>query len=396
MLKKHYYSLLAYMLIPLAGISTDIYLPSLPAITQHFMVDKSLTQNTVTVFILAMGLFQFFVGPISDSKGRKRIILAALFGQLVSILGILFAPSIQVMIGFRFLQGISAAFMIVPARAIINDCFEGPALKKQLYYITISFALGPILGPFIGGYLQHFYGWQANFTFILYYIILMLTLVLFTLSETISQKTTFCIHSLWQNPKTCLQNRLYVSCAILLGTLIAYSMIFNIVGPFIIQTVLHQSSIVFGHIALLNGVAWLSGNLLNRMTIKIHPNKKSQYMLWSSLLVSIALLLLSSLGYFNIPVFATPVILLLLFSSVVFSIHVAEALSMFPKMAASANSLLFSLCWIITALVSVFATTLKVHSLTPIAITFILFSVFNLVIFYSLVNKPMIERHPLQ
>lgn len=374
------------MLIPIAGISTDIYLPSLPAITHHFSVDKALAQYTVAVFIIAMGISQFFAGPISDSKGRKPIILLALMTQLLATIGILFSYSIHAMIVFRFIQGLGSAFMIVPARAIINDTFEGDALKKQLYYMTMSFALGPMLGPFIGGYLQHYFGWQANFLFILGFIVIMILLVSFTITETIREKSTFSFHHFWKNPAIIMQNRFFTSCTLISGTVYAYTMIFNIAGPFVIQTVLGQSAIVYGHVALLNGIAWFSGNVLNRLTINMSTDFKAKVMLWLSVAISATFLVMSCLGYFSLPVFAIPVILLLFCSSMVFSIHVTQALHLFPKMAASANAFLFSSCWIISGLFSLLATQLKVHSLVPIAVTYFAVGVLNMFIYYRFIR----------
>ena len=164
--QKLYFAILVNIIVPLAGISTDIYLPSLPAISTHFNVTKTFVQLTVASYVIAVGLAQLLAGPISDAYGRKNLLLIAIFTQLLAVLAIIFSPSIDWMILFRFVQGLGAAFMLVPARAILNDVFHGSELKKQFNYCTISFALGPTIAPFLGGYLQHYFGCQANFIFI--------------------------------------------------------------------------------------------------------------------------------------------------------------------------------------------------------------------------------------
>ena len=156
---KTYLAVLINIIIPLAGMSTDIYLPSLPAMCSHFHVAKALVQLTVTTYVLGVGIAQLIAGPISDANGRKKLLVFALLIQLIAILLIVLTPSIHWMIVFRFLQGIGAGLMVVPARAIINDIFSGTELKKQFNTLTISFAMAPIIAPFIGGYVQHYFGW---------------------------------------------------------------------------------------------------------------------------------------------------------------------------------------------------------------------------------------------
>ena len=75
---RYHYAFLAHYFITVAGISTDIYLPSLPAISHAFTASKTMVQLTVTAFMLAMGLLQFIAGPICDAVGRKKMLVFAL------------------------------------------------------------------------------------------------------------------------------------------------------------------------------------------------------------------------------------------------------------------------------------------------------------------------------
>src|SRR5688572_1044823 len=138
-MKKTRYAILANLLVPLAGMSTDIYLPSFPHMARAFSVDGSLVQLTMTTFVIAMGLGQYLAGPVSDAIGRKSLITTALVIQFVTVITIINVPFISLIIAMRSLQGIACAFMIVPARALLNDNFEGNELKKKFNYLTISF-----------------------------------------------------------------------------------------------------------------------------------------------------------------------------------------------------------------------------------------------------------------
>ena len=163
---KTFIALLVNFAIPLGGMSSDIYLPSLPAMSNYFYLPNTFVQLTITLFTLGLGIGQLLTGPISDALGRKKLFISGMILQLIALVIIVITNSIHLFIVVRFFQGLGAAFMMVTARAMLSDVFHGEELKKQYTYMTASFALGPIVAPFLGGYLQHYLGWRSNFYFI--------------------------------------------------------------------------------------------------------------------------------------------------------------------------------------------------------------------------------------
>lgn len=386
-MNKYYYSFLAMITIPLAGMSTDIYIPSLPYMAIDFHVIKSLTQYTVTSYVLAMGIAQLFAGPVSDAFGRKKQLLLALLLQVISVLVILHSPNIYVVIAARFFQGLGAAFMIVPARAILNDIFTGDQLKKHFNYLTISFAIGPIIAPFIGGYLQHYIGWQANFYVILFYALILIFLYSFTYQETCQNTRPFSIDRLGKSYRTIFTNSYFIAGSLLAGMLVGYSSLFNLVGTFLIQTSLHKSAITYGHIALLMGLAWLIGNTINRFTFRISRKVKAQVTLLIALLAAITSVVLGIMGFFNLLSLVLPTLIMVMMGGVIFAAYVSECLSMFPDHAASSNGALFAIAWLIFTVYTYIASLIKVHSLLPLALSYFVISIACLLIFYLLLLR---------
>jgi len=378
--------ILVNITIPLAGMSTDIYLPSLPAISAHFNITKALVQLTVPSYVIAMGLSQLVAGPLSDAYGRKKLLLMAIFTQLFAVSAILLSPSIYWLICFRFIQGLGAAFMVVPARAIINDVFDGHELKKQFNYLMISFALGPIIAPFLGGYLQHYFGWQANFIFILVYIILIALLLLFVYRETLVNTKPFSMDHLWKNYHKILSNRYFLVCSLFVAMAWGYGAIFNVTAPFLIQTTLHHSAITYGHIALSMGFAWFLGNTMNRILFRYDTKTKTKTALWLTLVTTLIMFSLTQLGFFNITALALPTFVMILLSGFIFPQYIGECMVIFTDLAASANACLFSFIWIIFGGFTIIATFLKVHSLFPLSVTYIGVSVMSLLFYYGLVT----------
>ena len=97
--------LILSLLLGLQPLTTDLYLPALPALAGHFGTEPARAQLTLTALILAFGISQLFWGPLSDRIGRRRVLLAGVAGYTVAAIGSAVATSIDVLIAWRLLQG---------------------------------------------------------------------------------------------------------------------------------------------------------------------------------------------------------------------------------------------------------------------------------------------------
>ena len=116
---------LAFLLIPLSGLATDIYLPSLPSIALAMGGSPSAVQLSLTIFLVGYGVGQLFIGNFMDSFGRYRIAVIALFLFGLSSLLIAFTHSIVVLNLLRLAQGLLAAVVVVAKRTFFVDVFTG-------------------------------------------------------------------------------------------------------------------------------------------------------------------------------------------------------------------------------------------------------------------------------
>jgi len=383
---KKFIILLVNLAIPLGGMSTDIYLPSLPAMTNYFHSPEMSVQLTITLFTLGLGIGQLFAGPISDAIGRKKLLIFGLILQLLSLILMITVHSINTIIIIRFVQGIGVALMMVPARAMLNDIFDGDMLKKQYTYMTASFALGPIVAPFIGGYLQHYLGWKSNFYFIMAYAIILLALSIIFLNETIAHKKKFSIEHMRSSYGILLKNRFFIASGLLVGFMISCSAVFNVAGPFLIQNLLNKSPIFYGYIALLMGAGWFSGNMTSRLFSNVSIEKKSTIAFIALIMISGVMLILS-FSELNIYKLIIPILLMLFCAGFLFPMYVGECLSLFRKQAASANGVLFSFIWIMFSLFSFIATFLKAESFVPISVCYLSMAIFVYLWFLFMMRK---------
>ena len=171
-------------LVMLGPFSVDSYLPSFPAIQREFAVSPLEVQQTLTAYLVAFAVMTLFLGSLSDSFGRRPVILACLAVYVLGSIGCTFAESFPQLLLFRATQGLSAGAGWVVGRAIIRESFPGHDAQRLLSLITMIFGLAPALAPVIGGWLQGAFGWRAVFAFLTLYGALQLAVCWRALPET--------------------------------------------------------------------------------------------------------------------------------------------------------------------------------------------------------------------
>ncbi|MBX3684513.1 MAG: multidrug effflux MFS transporter [Rhodocyclaceae bacterium] len=156
-------------LVALGPLSTDFYLPSLPALTEALGTDVAGAQMTLSVFLVGFAVGQLFYGPLSDRFGRRPALLAGLFIYLLGSLGCTFAADIEWLIAARFAQALGACAGPVLGRAIVRDLYGPHDAARMLSYVGAAMALAPLLGPLLGGWLSVWFDWRACFVFLSLY-----------------------------------------------------------------------------------------------------------------------------------------------------------------------------------------------------------------------------------
>jgi MFS transporter, DHA1 family, multidrug resistance protein len=179
---------LAVLLAALSMIgpfAIDTYLPSFPAIQSDLSISPVQMQQTLSVYLLGFALMTLFHGTLSDSFGRRPIILWNLVLFVLASAGCALAASFHELLVFRGIQGLSAGAGIVIGRAIIRDSLEGHAAQRLMSLVTMIFAVAPAVAPVIGGWLQRALGWRWVFVFLVLYSALLLLACYRKLPETL-------------------------------------------------------------------------------------------------------------------------------------------------------------------------------------------------------------------
>lgn len=150
-------------LTALGPLSTDMYLPSLPAIQQAFGADTGAVQMTLSVFLIGAAGAQLVYGPLSDRYGRRPLLFAGYVVYVAASLGCLFAGTIGELTVARFFQALGSGASVVLARAIVRDLYAAEHAGQMLSRMASIMGVVPAIAPVIGGLVEGAFGWQANF-----------------------------------------------------------------------------------------------------------------------------------------------------------------------------------------------------------------------------------------
>ncbi|PWK60992.1 multidrug effflux MFS transporter [Roseicyclus mahoneyensis] len=171
------------VLTGLGALSMNIFLPSLPQMTEYFVTDYRLMQLSVALYLAVNAGLQILIGPISDRYGRRPVLLGGVAVFLVATLGCLFAPNIEVFLFFRMMQAVVVVGLVL-GRAVVRDMYPADQAASQIGYVTMGMAVVPMIGPALGGVLDESFGWQANFWLLFGLGLLVLVLTWRDLGET--------------------------------------------------------------------------------------------------------------------------------------------------------------------------------------------------------------------
>lgn len=250
----------------LAQMASDIYAPSVPAIATSMHTSINLVQWSMAIYMYGIAISLLFYGPISEGYGRRLPLIIGLIIMLSGSLICLLSSNIDVLIIGRFVQGCGAGACSALWRSIFRDVYHGTDLAKYGSYLTIFMIFIVPATPTLGGYLQQYIGWRANFAFLILYAMITTLLVLFTFKETsqyhhIDRLQFKFIKQAYQQ---LLYSRIfmgYTAC-----TFLCYGAYFSwfITGPVLLIHILKLSPIIFGWITLIGGgIATAIASVLN-------------------------------------------------------------------------------------------------------------------------------------
>jgi DHA1 family bicyclomycin/chloramphenicol resistance-like MFS transporter len=336
-------ALLLTTLVALGPLSTDLYLPALPGLTQTFDTDVVQVQLTLSVFLVGFAVAQLVYGPLSDRYGRRPLMLFGLALYLLSSLACMLAQSIDALIAARFLQALGACAGPVLGRAIVRDVYGPLQAARVLAYISGAMAIAPMIGPFFGGWLTVWFGWRANFAALALFGVVMLAVVFALLGESNAHRDPAATQPrrILGNFRALLSARRYLG--FLLCASFSYGALFSFISgsSFVLIELYGLSPQWFGASFGLVVTGYICGTLLTaKFTLKVGPFRMVMMgavlgTLAGTLMVVLALLEVHSVWAILLPMFGV-----LVAAGLIMPNAFGGALAPYPTMAGSASALM--------------------------------------------------------
>ncbi|MBP0597433.1 multidrug effflux MFS transporter [Herbaspirillum sp. LeCh32-8] len=150
-------------LMAFASISTDVYLPALPAMALALKAGHGAMELTISSYLIGFSLGQLVWGPISDRYGRRLPVALGLVLFIIGSAGCALSGSVATMIAWRILQALGACASVVLARAMVRDLYAGPHAARMMSTLMTVAAVAPLIGPAVGSLILQAASWRAIF-----------------------------------------------------------------------------------------------------------------------------------------------------------------------------------------------------------------------------------------
>jgi DHA1 family bicyclomycin/chloramphenicol resistance-like MFS transporter len=389
-------------LVALGPISTDLYLPSLPALTAYFGVGEAAGQLTLSAFLLGLAGGQIIYGPLSDRYGRRPVLLFGIGLYAAASVACVFAPSIELLVIARFCQACGACVGPVLGRAVVRDVYGREGAARILSYLSAAIALAPAIGPIIGGFVETWFGWRANFVVLALYGATALALTFTMLQETNTHCETgqFSPGRIFTGYLSFLGERTYFgyvfTCAL------SYCGIFAFISAssFILVDAAGLSPGLYGFCFAAVVVGYIAGTLTSgRLSAKLGINRLIAIgsvvgFTGAALVLMLALMNPSRTGIPAAIAVVGPMMLFLAGVGLTMPNAIAGAIGPFPRAAGAASALLGFLQMAMAAVVGALVGHFHNGTAIPMGVALVAVTLGIFVSFYGLVRpfgKPMAD-----
>lgn len=279
----------------LGPFSIDTYLPAFTGIAQSIGATPVQMQQTLSAYLFGFAVMNLFHGALSDSLGRRPVVLWGVAVFTIASAGCALAESIGTLVFFRALQGMSAGAGIVVSRAVIRDMFPPADAQRVMSQVTIYFGVAPAVAPMVGGFLFVHVGWHSIFWFLTAIGVALWIANYRLLPETLhdTHKQPFNVGNLMRGYWSLVSNPRFLMLALASGIPFNGMFLYVLSAPVFLGDLLHLAPGEFFWFFVLTisgimGGAWLSGRLAGRIKPK-HQIRHGFLIMIAVSLVNVAL-----------------------------------------------------------------------------------------------------------
>ncbi|MFA0088048.1 Bcr/CflA family multidrug efflux MFS transporter [Vibrio sp. 10N.261.51.F12] len=373
----------------LTPLAIDMYLPAMPTIAQDLGVNAGAVQITLTVYTAGFALGQLLHGPLTDSYGRRPILLFGVFFFGIASAVSATTTSIESLTLVRTAQGFAGAAAAVIIQAIVRDMFDKEDFARTMSFVTLVITLAPLVAPMIGGHLAIWFGWRSIFWVLTAFSVVVIAAVLWKIPETLAPenrqplrfRTTIKNYArLCKNP---------VAMGLMFSGAFSFAGMFAFLtaGSFVYIDIYGVTPDQFGYLFGLNIITMIIMTSINgRLVKKVGLHGMLKFGLSVQLFAGLGLLAsgLLDLGIWGIVPF---VMLFIGTLSTIGSNSMGLLLSGYPKMAGTTSSLAGTLRFGTGSLVGAIVAVLPGGSIWPMIVLMAICSVLSAGLYWTLGKK---------
>ncbi|MGW6292091.1 multidrug effflux MFS transporter [Streptomyces sp. NPDC055058] len=357
-----------------APLAMDMYLPALPEVTRSLHAPASTVQLTLTACLAGMALGQLLVGPLSDRLGRRRPLLVGLVAYVVATAVCAFAPTVELLIAFRLVQGLAGAAGIVIARAVVRDLYEGVAVARFFSTLMLISGVAPVVAPLVGGQVLRVTDWRGVFLVLAVLGAVLAVVVWAKLPETLppAERHTGGVRETFGAMRRLLADRPFTGYLLTGGFAFAALFAYIAASPFVVQEIHGASPQTFSLLFGLNSVGLvLVGQINGKVLVgRVSLDKVLALGLSIVVLAATALLLMSVGAFGEVGLGPVAVALFVLMSAMGITLPNTQALALMRTRyaAGSASALLGTSSFLIGAIASPLVGIAGEDSAVPMAV----------------------------
>jgi MFS transporter, DHA1 family, multidrug resistance protein len=254
------------LLLGIQPVTTDLYLPALPSLTDGFGAPMSQAQLTLSTLLLAFGISQLFWGPLSDRFGRRPVLLCGLGAYTLASVGCALAASMPLLIVWRTVQGAAMGAGVMGARAIVRDLYTPETGARMMSRgLTGLGVIACVCAP-LGGLLADLWGWRYALTTLAVFGALSLSVVALRFEETIPRKNPLAVQpaTLVRTWLTILRHPTFLAWSALTTAGYAGLVTFLASSSFVFIKVLGLTRTQYGLVMFSMSFAYMTGTVLCR------------------------------------------------------------------------------------------------------------------------------------
>jgi DHA1 family bicyclomycin/chloramphenicol resistance-like MFS transporter len=384
-------------LMAFASVSTDLYLPAMPAMAQSLHANAGQLELTISGYLIGFSLGQLLWGPVGDRYGRRLPVGLGLLLFIAGSAGCALSTTAPMMIGWRAVQAVGACASVVLARAMIRDLYEGHRAAQMLSTLMTVMAVAPLLGPSIGGVILRFGSWQLIFWALAVFGGLILVAI-YTLPETLppERRNHAPLSGAFRRYGQLLRDRRVLGYAsaggFFYGGMYAY-----IAGtPFAYIDYYHVSPQTYGILFGVGIVGIMVANQINARSVrKVGSDQLMRLGTVIAALASVLLAVDACLDIGGLPGLVAPLFVFVAAAGLIIANSIIGALNGFPHVAGAVSALIGALQYGTGILGSGLVGALADGTPKPMAIVIAVFGVASAVCAFWLVeSKPVAVINP--